>query len=189
MHILGVCRFRILVSAKSHINHRVSFFLLCTYICPRLCSFEAESFNKCSFKLGAWYSLGAAIIYLLLAIIAPIVPVSPYEERRGCCYVKGSPPRKGETPTRSNSIGEEEPATKTGPYVEAMEDYESAPGDFTDDDERTTNTNNAESTTVTEDEEAEKEEGGLCGATHCFDDICGKKEEGTEVKPIKHGDE
>jgi hypothetical protein len=138
--------------------------------------------------------LGASIVYLVLAIIAPIVPITPYEELRGCCYVKGSPSKKGETTTRStNSRGEEKPAEekpasiKTVPDVEAMEDYESAPGDFTDDDERTTNTNNEAATTVTEEEEAEKEEGGLCGNIHFFDDICGKKEEGIEVKPIKDG--
>jgi hypothetical protein len=184
-------------SGECKVTHKPSgvFFLFCTHLCPRLCSFEAESFNKCSFKLGAWYSLGAAIVYLVLAIISPIVPITPYEERRGCCYVKGSPPQKGETASRSNSSrGEEKPAEekpttiKTTSDVEAMSDYESAPGETTDDDERTTNTNNEAATTVTEEEEAVKEEGGICG-DFSFDNICGKKEEGTEVKPIKDGDE
>lgn len=144
--------------------------------------------------------MGAAIVYLVLAIIAPIVPIYPYEDRRGCCYVKGSPPKKGETTTSTikssnSSTAEEKPATKTAtktePDVEAMEDYESASarGDFTDEDERTTNTNNEAATTVTEEEEAEKEESGFCGDALCFDNICGKKEEGTEVRPVKDGNE
>lgn len=125
-------------------------------------------------------------MYLVLAIIAPIVPMSPYEERRGCCYVKGSPPKKGESATRSvGSRSQEKAASRGESDVEAMEDFESAAGDSTEDDERTTNTNNEGATTVAEEDDAEKEEGGLCGNGSFFDNICGKNEEGTEVTPVK----
>eukprot|EP00980_Cylindrotheca_fusiformis_P010372 scaffold2306_cov132-Cylindrotheca_fusiformis.AAC.7 len=152
-----------------------------------------DSFNKCSFELGAWYSLGAAIVYLLLAIIAPIVPISPYQQRRGCCFVKGGPPKKGEASSRSvaSSRGHEKEAGKREADVEAMEDFdfESAAGESTDDDERTTNTNNEGAATVTEEEKAAQEKGGFCGNDCFFDNICGRKEDTTETKKVKDGNE
>jgi len=162
---------------------------------------EVESLNSCTLQTGAWYSLGAAVAYLVLSVLAPIVPISRHEERRGCCIVQGKPKKGdlsasksmtagGETNTQNGEVqgGNREEAkeseTKDGD-VEANNSYDSAPGETTDDDEKTTNTNNEGNTTVAEDDATTEDKSGLCSGGF-FDNICGKNEQGTEVQQEKN---
>lgn len=162
-------------------------------------SLEVDSLNSCTLQTGAWYSLGAAIAYLLLSVLAPIVPISPYEERKGCCMVRGKP-KKAEPLTSkertdpaaqvSEANGKSEETKKSELKerdVEANDAYDSGPGETTDDDEKTTNTNNEGTTTVAEEDAVEEDKGGLCSGGF-FDNICGKNEQGNEAQEKKNDD-
>lgn len=67
---------------------------------------ETDDVSSCKFKIGAWYSMGAAIAYLLLAIVTPTMPLSPNEQRKGLLIVKKSP--TGDESGKSGDVEYEE---------------------------------------------------------------------------------
>lgn len=155
--------------------------------------------NSCTLQTGAWYSLGSAVAYLVLSVLAPIVPISAHEEQRGCCIVRGNPtkgdPSATTSETKDDTKIQHEEASAGKPEeskiseaqerdVEANVSSDSAPGEATDDDEKTTNTNNEGNTTVVEEDTTEEDKGGFCSGGF-FDDICGKNEQGTEGQQRK----
>lgn len=159
-------------------------------------SLEVDSLNSCTLQTGAWYSLGAAVAYLILSVLAPVVPISPFEERKGCCIVRGKP-KKGEPSASRNRTARHDTVAQTNEAssgksdeakkselkerdVEANNPEHSV--ETTDDDEKTTNTNH-ESTAIVADKDAvEVDKGGFCSGVF-FDNICGKNEQRTEIQP------
>lgn len=66
---------------KSEQEETVTYFFLVRFFV----SLEAESVNECTFKNGSYYSLGATVLYIIVACLAPNVPSSPGQKNAGCC--------------------------------------------------------------------------------------------------------